>query len=165
PALNNLGAIRAYQRRDLEAVAYYTGAVAINSHEYVYLLNLGDSYRRLHRLADAKTIYREGMNQALAELKENPRLGYPRAFVAYFAARLGDRERAEDEITQALQLAPGDNKVIRRAVLTYEALAERDRAFAALNGATPPLLRELDRQPDLAGFREDLRFQELVNQT
>jgi Flp pilus assembly protein TadD len=103
------------------------------------------------------------MDLALEELKENPRLGRTRAFVAYFAARIGDRKRAEEEIGQALQLSPGDNKVKRRAVLTYETLHEREHALAVLETATSEMLHELDRQPDLADFRQDPRFQQLVN--
>jgi hypothetical protein len=82
--------------------------------------------------------------------------------VAYIAARFGDRKRAEDEIAQALQLSPGETKVIRSAVLTYEALGQRDRAIQVLNTATPDLLRELDRQPDVADFSRDSRFRQLV---
>ena len=71
----------------------------------------------------------------------------------------------EDEIGQALQLSPGDNKIKRRAVLTYEALDQRTRALAVLETVTPEMLHELDRQPDLADFRQDPRFQQLVTQT
>ena len=72
--------------------------------------------------------------------------------------------RLFDEIRQALQLSPGDNKVIRIAVLTYEALGQREQAIQVLSGATPELLQELDRQPDLADFRQDLRFKQVVAQ-
>jgi len=98
----------------------------------------------------------------MATLKENPHLGYPRGYVAYIAARLGDRKRAEDEIAQALQLSPGETKVIRSAVLTYEALGQRDRAIQVLDSATPDLLRELDRQPNLVDFSRDSRLRQLV---
>jgi tetratricopeptide (TPR) repeat protein len=164
-ALNDLGATRVYQRRDTEAVEYFNRAIAIDPSEYLYLLNLGDSDWRLRRYSEAKSAYRKAMDLALAELKENPRLGRSRAFVAYFSARLGDRKRAEDEIDQALRLSPGDNKVKRRAVLTYEALHERERALAVLMTTTPEMLRELGSQPDLAGLRQDPRFQQLVTTT
>lgn len=161
-ALNNMGAMRAYQKKDGEAVAYYTRAIAMDSSDYVYFENLADSNRRLGRVREANVAYRKAMNMALAALTENPRLGHHRAYVAYISARLGDRKRAEDEIAQALQLSPGETKVIRSAVLTYEALGERDKAMQALDGATPDLLRELDRQPDLADFSQDPRFRQLV---
>jgi serine/threonine protein kinase/tetratricopeptide (TPR) repeat protein len=162
-ALNDLGAMRVYQRRDADAVPYFNRAIALDPSEYLYLLNLGDSAWRLRRFGDANAAYRKAMDLALEELKGNPRLGRTRAFVAYFAARLGDKNRAEQEIGQALQLSPGDNKVKRRAVLTYETLHEREHALAVLETATAEMLHELDRQPDLADFRQDPRFQQLVN--
>ncbi len=161
-ALNSMGAMRAYQKKDEEAVAYYERAVALDPSEYVYQENLADSYRRLGRKRDANAAYRKALDLALAALNENPRLGYDRGFVAYISARLGDRKRAEDEIAQALQLSPGETKVIRNAVLTYEVLGERDRAIQVLGGAPPELLHELDRQPDLADFIQDSRFKQLV---
>jgi eukaryotic-like serine/threonine-protein kinase len=163
PAFNNLGAIRAYQKRDAEAVEYYKKSVAMEPSNYVIIENLADSYRRLGRMPDALTAYRNAMSLALAELGENPSQGYPRGFVAYCAARLGDRKRAEAEIRQALKSAPGNNLVIQNAVLTYEALRERDKAVAVLGSATPDLLRELEQHPDLAAFCRDPRFQALVS--
>ena len=162
PALNNMGAIRAYQRRDSEAVDYYERAIAMEPSDYVYVENLADSYRRLGRVRAAKRVYVKAMNLALATLAENPSQGYPRGFVAYCAARLGDDKRAETEIAQALKSSPGDNKVIENAALTYEALHQRDRAIAVLSKATPDLLRGLERHPDLADFCRDPRFQQLV---
>jgi tetratricopeptide (TPR) repeat protein len=163
-AWNSLGAIRAYEKRDAEAVTYYTRAVSLDPNDYFFWLNLGDSNRRTGHLDEATGAYRKGMDLALVELKDNPRLGLTRAYVAYFAAQLGDTKRAQDEISQALQLSPGDNKVIRKAVLTYEALGQRDRAIQVLTGATPELFQELDRQPDLADFRQDIRFKQVVAQ-
>lgn len=164
-ALNDFGAIRVYQRRDAEAVDYFNRAIKLDPSEYLYLLNLGDSNWRLGRRGDAHAAYRKAMELALSELNDNPRLGRTRAFVAYFAARLGDRKRAEDEIDQALLFSPGDNNIKRRAVLTYEALHERDRSLAVLRTTTPEMLRELNSQPDLADLRQDPRFQQLVATT
>jgi tetratricopeptide (TPR) repeat protein len=161
-ALNSLGAMRAYQKRDAEAVEFYTGAIKEEPGQYVYFENLADSYRRLGRIGEAKTAYLKAIDLAELELNQNPNQGYPRSFVAYMAARLGDSKKARNEIEQALTLSPEDNKVIRNAVLTYEFLRQRDRAIAVLKGATPDLLRELDRHPDLADFRKDLRFQQLI---
>jgi tetratricopeptide (TPR) repeat protein len=163
-AWNSLGAIRAYQDRDADAVKYYTRAVTMDPGEYLYWLNLGDSNRRSGRLADAKLAYRNGLNLALIELRGNPRLGLTRAHVAYFAARLGDPKRGQDEISQALELLPGDTQVILNAVLTYETLGERDQAINVLGLATPEVLKKVNRQPDLADLREDVRFVQVVAQ-
>ena len=92
------------------------------------------------------------MDLALDELKQNPRNAYTRAFVGYFAARLGHRDRAEDEIGQALQLSPGDSKVSAAPCSPMRRWVT-DRALEVLANATPELLRELNRHPDLAEFR------------
>lgn len=69
---------------------------------------------------------------------------------------------AEDRIGEALKFSPGDSKVMRRAVLTYETLGERDRAIETLRTAGPELLHELERHPDLDALARDVRFQQLV---
>ncbi len=113
---------------------------------------------------DAKLAYRKGLDLALIELRGNPRLGLTRGYVAYLAARLGDLKRAKDEISQALELSPGDTDVILDAVLTYDTLGERDQAIKVLGLATPEVIEELKRQPDLADFRHDIRFIQVVRE-
>jgi tetratricopeptide (TPR) repeat protein len=161
-ALNSLGVVRAQQNRDREAAGFYERAIAMLPRNAIYLLNLGDCYRRLGRKADATGAYRRAMDVALGELQQDPRKGSTRAFVAYFAAMLDDPGRAEEEMVQAQQLSPGDARVIRRAVLMYELMGQRQRALAALSGSTPELLQELSLHPDLADFCRDARFQQLT---
>jgi serine/threonine protein kinase/tetratricopeptide (TPR) repeat protein len=163
PVLNDMGVLRVYERRDAEAVDYFRRATVADPNDKLYLLNLADAEWRLRHYQNARVSYRKAMALALNELNANPGLSRTRAFVAYFAARLGDTRRAEDEISQALQLTPGDNNIVRRAVLTYETLGQRERGLAVLDKATPELLRELDRQPDLADFCLDPRFQQLIS--
>ncbi len=162
PAWNNLGAIRAYQKRDRDAVEYYTRAVAMDGGDYLYWLNLGDSDRRLGHSGEARAAYSKALDLALTELRGNPRLGLTRAYVALLATRLGDRKRAEDEVSQALELSPADTKVILSAVLTFESLGQRDQAIRVLGLAGPDFLQEINRQPDLADFRRDPRFIKVV---
>ena len=72
-ALNSMGAMRAYQKRDEDAVAYYKHAIAMDPTNYVYLANLADSERRLGSLRDANAAYRKAMDIALLELEQDPR--------------------------------------------------------------------------------------------
>lgn len=161
-ALNNMGALLASENRDSEAIQYSRQAVALSPSDYLYRLNLGDSYRRLGRKKEAFAEYQMALDSARSELKQNPKSGYVRSFVAYFSARLGDRRRAEDEIAQALQSSPENARVVLRAVLTYEALGMRREAISTLSLATSELLREIDRDPDLGDFARDLRFRQMV---
>ena len=149
--------------RDPSAKAMLTELVTANDPgTYQYWLVQGDADSKQGRVADAKTAYRKGMDLAQAEMASTPQRGYTHAVVAYFAARLGDKARAEQEIRRALDLSPGDDEIVRRAVLTYEALGERDRAFEALSRGTSQLLYDMNRQPDLPDFRDDPRFQQLL---
>jgi serine/threonine-protein kinase len=134
----------------------------LNGNNYICLLNLGDVDRWLHRGTEAVPLYQRAWERAMSELEQNPRSGYTRAFVAYLAGRLRNRERSEQEIAQALVLSPDDNKVIRRAVLTYEMLGKRDQALELAARLTPRALAELERHPDLAEFCQDDRYKKLM---
>jgi tetratricopeptide (TPR) repeat protein len=159
--LNNLAAVKAYQKRDIEAIDLYKKAEKLDPHNYMYLMNIGDSTRRVGLAAESEQYYRKAMDAALNDLQNNPRNGRARAYAGYLAARLGDRLRGQEEIEQALQLAPNDKMVIRRAAVMYEMLGRRDRALTIIETATSDVLRELDRHPDMADFRLDPRFTQL----
>jgi tetratricopeptide (TPR) repeat protein len=164
-SLCSLGAVKSYQRHYQEAAELMKRSLVLEPNSYICLMNLGDIVRWMDRATEAEPPYRKGLALAAAELKQNPRNGYTRAFVAYLAGRLGDRRRAEDEIEEALQLLPDDNKVIRRAVLIYEMLGQRQKALNVAARLTSTALWELRRHPDLADFSNDPRFQHLVEQT
>jgi serine/threonine protein kinase/tetratricopeptide (TPR) repeat protein len=159
--LNNMGDLLITEGRDAEAIPYLERAAALDPHGYLWQLNLGDANRHLGRREPARAAYHKGMKLALADLAENPRQGSVRAMVGYFAAQLGQRDRAQDEIRQAIQLSPGDNQVILLAVSAYEALGMRERALAALAGASGQLLAEMKINRDLAEFSQDLRFKKI----
>jgi len=158
PALNNLGAVYAYRGQDEEALKYLERARALGSESDTLLLNIGDSSRRAGHSRQAAEAYQRGRQLAERSLLNNPSDAVARSFVAYFAARMGNRAEAERELTQALRFGGQQKTVIRRAVLTYEALGKRDRALEVLQSATSDVLQELNRQPDLAGLRQDPHF-------
>ena len=81
---------------------------------------------------------------------------------AYFGAALGDRARAQSETAQALSLAPDDAETRWIAVLTYEALGQREATLAVLNRSSPLQLLDVTRWPDLADLRRDSRFSQLL---
>ena len=161
-ALNSLGALRAYQGRDPEAVPYYKEALTFEPNELIYLVNLADCDRRLERKQEARATYQKMLQLTQTELTHNPTAARTRAYLAYVVARLGDSSRAKQEIAQALALAPKDSNVIRRAALTYEALGERDEAFTILRDAPPVLVAQIGRHPDMADFSRDPRFKDMT---
>ena len=149
--LIGLGAIMDYLKRRDEAVAYYERARQVGPVTYLLLTDLADAYRRVQRSADASTTYKEALTYAERDLLEKPRDGYIRAFVAYLYARLGDRDRADVELAQALRLSPDQTKVKRIAIRTLGALGKRGEAQKILGGE-PTLESEMQRQPDASEF-------------
>ena len=163
--LNNLGALYQYMGRDAEAVKYFVRTDVSGPQSYILMLNLGDSYRRTGRPKEAAEAYSRGRKLAELTLLGNPRDAAVRSYIGYFALRLGDRAAAERELVQALNFGQENKIVLRRAVICYEAMGQRDRALAILQSAPADLIRELSRQPDLAQLRQDPRFAALVPKT
>lgn len=160
--LNNVGDTLLSERHFAEALPYLERAAGLTPNDYVVRLNLADAHRSLGHVEEAKAECARAMDLALSELSQVPRDAYARALVGYCAARLRDPRRAAQETGQALKLEPGNNSVIRRAVLTYEAVGLRDDALRAIIGATPDLLKSLQNDPELADFSRDPRFKELA---
>jgi serine/threonine protein kinase/tetratricopeptide (TPR) repeat protein len=160
--LNNLATVHQYEGQDAEAIALLERARRISPDTPTLLLNLGDSNRRLGRNEEAATAYRRARELADAVLLLNPRDDTSRAFVAYFNLRLGDVGAARRELTQALNASRDNRAVIRRAAIIYDALGERDRALAVLEGAPADVVRELNRHPDTRELRADARFAQLL---
>ena len=164
-ALNNLAALYQYRKRDADAVPLLERARTLGPESHILALNLGDSYRRLGNAAKAAEAYQRGRKLAEERMLADPGDAPIRAFVAYFALRLGDDKTAEREIVQALHFGEKDRTVIRRAVLCFEAMQQRDRALGVLQTAPPDVLRELNRQPDLVSLQKDPRFLAMLPST
>jgi tetratricopeptide (TPR) repeat protein len=162
--LNNFGANLAFERKDAEAIHYYQLAKGQDSNNPIIWLNLGDAQRRLGALADARKSYGTGSELAQAQLNANSTNAAMRAYLAYFQARLGAKDRARSEIAQAMAAPAKDDQVVLCAVQTYEVLGDRAKAISAAGEATPQTLNEINLHPDLAGLQRDSRFKLLLAQ-
>jgi Flp pilus assembly protein TadD len=162
-SFNNLGAAYAFLKQDDLAAQSYRRAALLQPGNIQYWINLGDSERRLGSSADAKSAYLEAQRLARAQLETNSQHGQARAYLAYCRARLGDSVGAREEVSWALNSWQGDNQVIRAAVLTYVALGDWDNALKTLELGTTKLAEELYAHPDLAEFRQNLRFREWID--
>jgi Tfp pilus assembly protein PilF len=151
-ALNSMGALLISDGHDDQAISFFECASALKPQHYIYALNLGDSHRRTGHSDEAKEAYGRGLYAVKTDLEASPEEHYLRAFLAYFAARLNDVETAEREIKRARESASTDGRVIRRAVLTYAALEQRDRMADVLKTASRELQEDIARHPDLRNF-------------
>jgi eukaryotic-like serine/threonine-protein kinase len=161
-ALNALGDALMYESRDREAVQYISQALGHSQEHYLWWMNLGTAYRRIHLQAESDRANRRGLALAEKEMAKNPRDGGIRAHLAYLCARLGDRQRAQSEIAQALQLSPDDADTRFAAATTYEALGQRDGTLALLSASPAGVIADISRWPDVADLRSDPRFLQLL---
>jgi tetratricopeptide (TPR) repeat protein len=161
-ALHTLGLVLMYQGRDLEAIPYMTQALNRSPERSLWWMLLATSYRRKNLITEAERANRRGLYLAEKEMTHDPRNGTIRSHLAYLCASLGNRSRAESEISQALQLSPNDAATRWWAALTYEALGQRDATIAVLSVSPSEQLADLARWPDLADLHKDSRFKQLI---
>jgi tetratricopeptide (TPR) repeat protein len=161
-ALHTLGVTLIYEGRDREAADFIQRALEQLPDRYLYWFNLGVAYRRMNQRAESIHAFRRGLSLAEAEMARDPRDGMVRSQLAMLCAQLGDRSRAESEIAQALELSPDDADSRWAAAVTYEALREREKTLSVLAAASPGVLGDLNRWPDLADLHKDSRFLQLL---
>ena len=160
--LNNLGAIRYFQGRHEEAAAYQKRALTYGPNNYLWLMNIADNLRLAGHQKEALFYYQRTKEEARLEITSNPQSARGRAYFAYACARLGDKQRAMDEIRQAMNLQPGENQVLDWALEIYELLKERELAIDAFRGLTLDMSKELTHDPDLLDFFQDSRVKQLM---
>ena len=161
-ALGNLALALMYQGRDREAIPFLVRALSQSSSESLWWLDLGIAYGRANLPRESQMAFRRGLEEAEKAMARDPRNGVVRSRLAFLSARLKDRNRAQTEIAQALQLTPESNVTQGAAVWTYEALGQRDNALAILRTSSDDVLLDAARWPDLADLHRDSRFQQLL---
>jgi serine/threonine protein kinase/Flp pilus assembly protein TadD len=157
-SLNDLGATLAFMGRDAEALPYYRQAAALEASNYSYWINIGDAERRLGRSDAAKLAYRKGLALTSAHLETNPNSYQVRAYTAYIQARVGQKENARSGIAQAMQSPDKDKQILLCAILTYEAMEDREQALKLIGQISPAMKITIEHHPDLADLRRDLRY-------
>lgn len=168
--LDQLGETLMYERLDTDSIPLFQRALAIDPQDQFALMELGICYRRLERRQEAAQINRRGQKAAEAAKLLNPRSGLTHGYLAYFDAELArwevdgakDREAAASEVSQAITFSPDGVEVRWLATLAYEALGKREDALSVLSAASPELLGDLNRWPDLAGLQKDPTFMKLL---
>jgi serine/threonine-protein kinase len=126
----NSGNIRYRDRQFRAAVAAYDKALQLNGKDFrvwgtkAQALRLGGADRSATEAA-----YREAIRLAEQALQTSP--GQPRtaSLLAIYAACVGDRERAERALRQALAQGGGDRDVLMDAAVAYEVLGEKAQAI------------------------------------
>ena len=157
-----LGVTLMHRDQNREAISYIERALSLDSRVSLRWMDLGTAYRRANLMSESERAYRRGLELAEDEIRKNPRSGYVKSHLAFLCARLGDKQRADSEIAQALQLSPNDADVRWMATATYEALGRRDDTLAVLRASPQEVIADVSRWPDMADLHQDSRFLQLL---
>jgi eukaryotic-like serine/threonine-protein kinase len=160
--LMNIGGLYYAEERYAEAVRFFEESVALGAPYATRYADLGDGYRHLGRVREARKAYGLARDMARDEVARNPRAAESRGLLALLYAFLGDSSAAQFEASQALSLEPENAVVMRDAVLAYEVLHQREEALRVLQRAPRSLLGELSRLAEVKGLQQDSRFQSLI---
>jgi tetratricopeptide (TPR) repeat protein len=158
----NLGVLYYSEQRYANALPFFELSLTKESDSITYK-DLGDVYRKLGRRNDSIRAYNKALEAAEQEVALAPRNSYSRALIGEISAFLGNRRRAEFELSQALALDPGNATVKFESVIAYEVMAERSKALTLLEDAPSYLLGQISRSPDAKELSQDPRFQSLLH--
>jgi Flp pilus assembly protein TadD len=159
-ALNNLGVLLGYQRRDVEAVEVFSRSLKFNAKSTMLQMNLANALKRLGRAAEAQIHFRQASALTRAALVRNPGDAEARAQLAFVQVQTGDRDAGLDNALQAARLDPKNYSVLLWATITLETIGKREMAVPLLRLATPQQLRDLRKQPDLQSFVRDPNYRQ-----
>jgi len=150
------------QGRNAEAIENIKRALDLGPESYLRWANLGTAYRRARLVSQSQLAYRRGLELAEEQLRKNPRDARGRSVLAYLCAQLGERQRSESEIGQAVQQSPNDADTVWWAALTYETLGRRSETLSVLAAMPRGPLAQLSHWPDVAELLQDSRFLQLL---
>jgi tetratricopeptide (TPR) repeat protein len=153
-------------RRLSDAADAFQRGLNLDDSDWLLWGNLGDSLfwsggRRLQAL----TAYEKAIARAEEKLAVNPKDTNVLAFLADYNAMCQHRQKAVEQIEQAISLAPEDGEVRLRAAIIYNQLGDTERCLGSLEkavavGYSAQVIRDT---PDFDHMRNNPRFRALVN--
>ncbi len=164
-AYSNLATTYYYLGRFPEAIQAYERAATLGEHDYVIQGNLADALWQVEgRRDDAVAIYRRGIQLAEAELEATPSNPTLKAQLGHFYGRVGETERSQRYLSEALNKGP---EMLYVQYFSGVAAADRGDRQAALQAITelvrmgyPPAL--LRSAPEFRSLLQDPGFKRAV---
>jgi serine/threonine protein kinase/Flp pilus assembly protein TadD len=153
-AFSNIGVIHHLRREYSQAVEAYQRALELRPNSHITWRNLGDSYTRLGRRADAAAAYDRAIVQAEAELRVDSTDATTLSALAVYLAKAGRQAEAQSRIGAALADQPSDPLVTFRAAEVHALGGRRTDAVAMLQQAVA-------RGMSLSRIREEEDFESL----
>ena len=165
-AYNNLGTVRYFERRYLEASDAYRKATQLTPSDERVWAGLADSLRWVPGNSDeAAGAYRQAIALAEQQARRNPHDAELHSRLAMYHAYAGDQKAADDELQEALRLGKQDGAVLFRAVLVHEQMGRREQALRALEEALKAgySREEIGKDRALDALRQDPRYAPIVS--
>jgi serine/threonine protein kinase/tetratricopeptide (TPR) repeat protein len=164
-AFNNLGNAYFELRRFSDAANAFQRGLNLDDSDWLLWGNLGDSlfWSGVQR-SKAIAAYENAIARAEKKLEVNPKDTIVLAFLADYNAMSRHRNKAVEEIEQALALAPADGEVRLRAAIVYNQFVDTDRCLASLEkavavGYSTQVIRDT---PDFDHLHNNPRFRALA---
>jgi len=164
-AYSNLGTVAYLQARYAEASELYRKATELNPVDDRLWGALADSYRWTPgREAEAVAAFRRALSITDQQSSVDPDSAQLRSRRAQYWAALGDHERAQKEIGQALRDAPANGQVLFRAAIVHEQAGRRNEALRELKAAIGAgfSIKQIVSAPPLRALREDPEIAEII---
>jgi adenylate cyclase len=127
---SNLGTVNYYRGRYREAADMFRRAADLAPADHRLWGNLADALLFDARKEDALQAYQRALELAEGELVINPRHAVNRAQAAYYASRLGEKDRARQHVGVALAEGSNTDYVHYYVALAELGLGERSKAVA-----------------------------------
>jgi len=165
-AYSNLGTLYFFQGLYREAAQAFESARDLGASRYELWANLADAYRQLPgRETDATAALLRAVQLLQQDISHRKGADPQRASkLALYLARLGQLQEAQTLMVplEPLETQTADTQF--RAALVYELAGDREHALHALGLALASRypIREVQREPDLADLRLDVRYHRLM---
>ncbi len=160
----NLGQVRQYQHRYLDAASMFQRATELASENDQFWYSLGDAYSLAGEQAKARQAFEKAVTFAEKAVALRPQDASLAAWLSLYYARVAAMNRAREKLATALRFSQNDPEVMFNAAKVYELLRERERALAALRSAVQLgySLNEVQNASELINLRQDRRYSAIV---
>ena len=166
PIYANLGTIRFFQGRYLDAVAAFEKAVELGATNHLNWGNLGDGLRWAPgRRKDAPAAYRRAIELITEQIAKKPGDADLLTRRAVYTVKMGDPATASTDADAAAALPNLTTPMLYRLAVTRELASDRTRALAALERALKSgyPTKDLASEPEFTALRADVRYQRLLD--
>jgi len=144
-----------------QAIETYRDVIEMEPQAFKVYARLGSLYRRKAQMEKAASAFREGLRRTEKDMNSHPGDAGHIAWSALYYANLGDSPHTRERAERALEVARGIGgskaatehskaNVREPLILAYDRIGEGDRAEQMMAGASPDLLTELRRSPDVS---------------